>query len=35
MATIKLHEATKQFEIANKLAMFFLEKVNLPVKSHS
>jgi translation initiation factor IF-2 len=35
MATIKLHEATKQFEIANKLAMYFLEKVNLPVKSHS
>jgi translation initiation factor IF-2 len=35
MATIKLHEATKQFEIANKLAMFFLEKINLPVKSHS
>jgi translation initiation factor IF-2 len=35
MATIKLHEATKQFEIANKLAMFFLEKIKLPVKSHS
>ncbi len=35
MATIKLHEATKQFEIANKLAMYFLEKVKLPVKSHS
>ena len=35
MATIKLHEATKQFAIANKLAMYFLEKVNLPVKSHS
>jgi translation initiation factor IF-2 len=35
MATIKLHEATKQFEIANKLAMYFLEKINLPVKSHS
>ena len=33
--TIKLHEATKQFEISNKLAMHFLEKINLPVKSHS
>jgi translation initiation factor IF-2 len=33
--TIKLHEATKQFKISNKLAMFFLEKINLPVKSHS
>ncbi|MCK5057366.1 MAG: translation initiation factor IF-2 [Candidatus Aminicenantes bacterium] len=35
MQTIKLHEATKQFKISNKLAMFFLEKKNLPVKSHS
>ena len=35
MSTIKLHEATKQFEIANKLAMYFLEKIDLPVKSHS
>ncbi len=34
-ATIKLHEATKQFKLANKLAMYFLEKINLPVKSHS
>ena len=33
--TIKLHEATKQFKISNKLAMHFLEKINLPVKSHS
>ncbi len=33
--SIKLHEATKQFKIANKLAMFFLEKIDLPVKSHS
>ena len=33
--TIKLHEATKQFKIANKFAMFFLEKIKLPVKSHS
>ncbi|MFH2108524.1 MAG: translation initiation factor IF-2 [Chrysiogenia bacterium] len=33
--TIKLHEATKQFKISNKLAMYFLEKINLPVKSHS
>jgi translation initiation factor IF-2 len=33
--TIKLHEATKQFKLSNKLAMFFLEKINLPVKSHS
>lgn len=33
--TIKLHEATKQFEISNKLAMYFLERQNLPVKSHS
>jgi translation initiation factor IF-2 len=35
MLSIKLHEATKQFKISNKLAMFFLEKKNLPVKSHS
>ncbi len=35
MQTIKLHEATKQFGISNKLAMFFLEKKNVPVKSHS
>ena len=35
MSSIKLHEATKQFQISNKLAMFFLEKKNLGVKSHS
>ena len=35
MSTIKLHEATKQFKLQNKLAMYFLEKINLPVKSHS
>ena len=35
MQHIKLHEATKQFKISNKLAMFFLEKKNIPVKSHS
>ena len=35
MQNIKLHEATKQFNISNKLAMFFLEKHNVPVKSHS
>lgn len=35
MQSIKLHEATKQFKISNKLAMFFLEKKNLAVKSHS
>ncbi len=35
MQSIKLHEATKQFKISNKLAMFFLEKLNVPVKSHS
>jgi translation initiation factor IF-2 len=35
MLSIKLHEATKQFKISNKLAMFFLEKLNVPVKSHS
>lgn len=32
---IKLHEATKKFKISNKLAMFFLEKKDIPVKSHS
>ncbi|HDP95878.1 MAG TPA: translation initiation factor IF-2 [Candidatus Aminicenantes bacterium] len=35
MQSIKLHEATKQFKISNKLAMFFLERQGLPVKSHS
>ena len=35
MSTIKLHEATKQFKLSNKLAMYFLEKLGLPVKSHS
>lgn len=35
MQNIKLHEATKQFKLSNKLAMFFLEKKNIPVKSHS
>jgi len=30
-----LHEATKKFKISNKLAMFFLEKKDIPVKSHS
>ncbi len=35
MQNIKLHEATKQFNITNKLAMFFLEKNGVPVKSHS
>ncbi|NIM10578.1 MAG: translation initiation factor IF-2 [Candidatus Aminicenantes bacterium] len=35
MQTIKLHEATKEFGISNKLAMFFLERKNIPVKSHS
>jgi translation initiation factor IF-2 len=35
MQTIKLHEATKQFEISNKLAMFYLIKKKVPVKSHS
>lgn len=34
MQTIKLHEATKQFGISNMLAMFFLEKKNVPVKNH-
>jgi translation initiation factor IF-2 len=33
--TIKLHEATKEFKLSNKLAMFFLEKIDMPVKSHS
>lgn len=33
--SIKLHEATKKFKISNKLAMFFLEKKDIPVKSHS
>lgn len=35
MLSIKLHEATKEFKISNKLAMFFLKKLNIPVKSHS
>ncbi len=35
MQNIKLHEATKQFGINNKVAMFFLEKNGVPVKSHS
>ncbi len=35
MLSIKLHEATKKFKISNKLAMFFLEKKDIPVKSHS
>lgn len=35
MQSIKLHEATKQFKISNKLAMFFLDKKKIPVKSHS
>lgn len=35
MQNIKLHEATKEFGISNKLAMFFLVKINKPVKSHS
>jgi translation initiation factor IF-2 len=34
-STIKLHEATKQFKLSNKLAMYFLEKNDMPVKSHS
>ena len=33
--SIKLHEATKKFKISNKLAMYFLEKKDIPVKSHS
>ena len=35
MQNIKLHEATKQFQISNKLAIFFLKKNDVPVKSHS
>ncbi len=35
MQNIKLHEATKQFNISNKLAMFFLEHNEVPVKSHA
>ena len=35
MSTIKLHEATKQFQLSNKLAMYFLDKLGLGVKSHS
>ena len=35
MQSIKLHEATKQFKISNKLAMYYLEKKKVPVKSHS
>jgi translation initiation factor IF-2 len=35
MSSIKLHEATKQFQISNKIAMFFLEKKKMAVKSHS
>lgn len=35
MLSIKLHEATKKFKISNKLAMFFLKKKGIPVKSHS
>ena len=35
MQNIKLHEATKQFGINNKVAMFFLKKSGVPVKSHS
>ncbi len=35
MSTIKLHEATKQFQLTNKLAMYFLDKLGLGVKSHS
>ncbi len=33
--TIKLHEATRPFNLSNKLAMYFLEKIGKPVKSHS
>ncbi len=33
--TIKLHEATKPFKLSNKLAMYFLERIGQPVKSHS
>ncbi len=35
MLNIKLREATKKLGMTNKLAMFFLEKKGLPVKSHS
>lgn len=35
MQNIKLHEATKQFGLNNKVAMFFLMKNGVPVKSHS
>ena len=35
MSTIKLHEATKQFKLSNKLALFFLDKLGLAIKSHS
>ncbi|MCK4835252.1 MAG: translation initiation factor IF-2 [Candidatus Aminicenantes bacterium] len=35
MQSIKLHEATKQFNISNKLAMYYLDKKKVPVKSHS
>lgn len=35
MQSIKLHEATKQFNISNKLAMYYLDKKQVPVKSHS
>jgi translation initiation factor IF-2 len=35
MQNIKLHEATKQFGLNNKVAMFFLKKNGVPVKSHS
>jgi translation initiation factor IF-2 len=32
---IKLREAAKQFKISNKIALYFLEINNLPVKSHA
>ena len=35
MQSIKLHEATKKFKLTNKMAMFFLKKKSVPVKSHS
>jgi len=35
MSNIKLHEATKQFKLSNKVAMYFLETIHMPVKSHS
>jgi len=35
MATIKLHEVTRQLDIPNKLAMYYLEQQETPVKSHS